>query len=592
MNIPEVLKESRRVLDGIHELSLINDWNWEPILKKWYFKFSITINESINIDSVTHWVLTVGPDYPNGSIDVFPDEQKGICQTYPHQLNNGIKSSNGIWKKGKICLDTPDFFKKSKVEYDAYLLEWFILRTVKWIEKANNSKLLENGDWFELPDYNVIKPMTIVYDEDEVSSMMWESHDERYGFVDLKVINNQSVYAITRYRDLKEHVLYEPVWGEYIDEKNSKTKFDLGAWILLKQVLVLNNWQAPNTYEELKFSLQNQGINLKDILSEFFPKFRDGKRHLLFFGFPVPRKIGESASSIVWKALLLPSLSYGSKYAKGFRNNELGWAKRDFNEILVNIALLEWVNTDNWNADNRLSRGKYTSIITSKKYLVIGAGTLSSFVCEQLVRNGVEDITIIDDDEFHAGNLARHLLTISDVSKNKGAALAYHLNSTNTHARINAITNELKSDDIAIFERMDVILDCTGNDKVLKIISDTQFRAKTIFFTISFGFNANIIYIAAGQAKTFSYEMFSEIFGDAIRNDLEKYKIEDIPWDGIGCWSPVFPAKTSDVMLAAATAVAIITHYLEKGEITNKNFIYQKKYDEDGFLIGYKEFIR
>jgi len=590
VNIPDVLIESRRVLDGIQEFSLINDWNWEPTLNKWYLKFAITIKEAIDIDSVTHWVLTVGPDYPNGSIDVFPDALKGICQTYPHQSNNGIKSKNGIWKKGKLCLNTPNFFEKSKPEYDAYLLEWFILRTVEWIEKANCSKLLENGDWFELPAYNVVKPMTIAYDEDEVSSMIWESHDERYGFVDLKIINDMSVYCIIRYRDLKGHAVYEPVWGNHINEKNSKSRYDLGAWILLKQVLVLNNWQAPNTYEELKFSLQNQETNLEDILSKVFPKFRDGKRHLLIFGFPVPHKIGEFSSSIVWKGLLLPSLSYGNKYANGFRNKELGWKKRDFSKILMNNTLLEWVNTDNWNADNRLNRGKYTSTITSKRYLVIGAGTLSSFVCEQLVRNGVEDITIIDDDEFHAGNLARHLLAISDISKNKATALAHHLNSTNTHARIKAITNELKSDDITIFDRMDVILDCSGNDKVLKIVSESHFGSKVIFFSVSFGFKANMIYIAAGQARTFSKEIFSGIFGDAIRNDIKKREFEDIPWEGIGCWSPVFPAKTSDVMLAAATAVEIITHYLEKGEIINKNFIYKKEYDEDGFLIGYRQF--
>ena len=62
-----------------------------------------------------------------------------------------------------------------------------------------------------------------------------------------------------------------------------------------------------------------------------------------------------------------------------------------------------------------------------------------------------------------------------------------------------------------------------------------------------------------------------------------------MPWEGIGCWSPVFPAKTSDVMLAAATATEIITHFLRKGETPNKNFMYKKEYDEDGFLIGYRQ---
>lgn len=589
MDIPSALLSARRVLDGIQEYSLLNDWRWEPIQKKWYLKFSITIKEAINIDKVTYWVVTLDSVYPKGCIDVFPDAEKGICNTYPHQSNNGLVSENGIWKNGKLCLDEPKLSTVYKLRDDEYRLEWFILRTVQWIKKANRSELLENGDWFEMPQYNTTLPMTIAYDEDEVSSMIWESHEVTYGYVDLKKISDNFVYSIIRYQDLSKHTVYEPAWGNYIGKIKSEPSHIIGAWILLKQLLVINNWQAPNTFEELKIAFQNQNMNLVEILGQLFPKFRDGKRHFLILGFPVPYKIGEKSSTIVWKALLLPKLSSGKKYANGFRNNELGWRKNDFNEILINKILLDWVRTDNWNANNILSRGKYDSSITRKKYVVIGAGTLSAFLCEQLVRNGVEDITIVDSDVFHAGNLSRHLLGIQDISKNKANALSDRLNLTNSHARIKAINDELKLDNTCIFNRMDVIIDCSANDEVLKIVSELRFRAKVMFFSISFGYKAEQLYIAAEQAEAFSYETFTDMFGDVIQEDIKKYRLEDIPWEGIGCWSPVFPAKTSDVMLAAATATEIITHFLMKGETTNKNFIYRKEYDEDGFLIGYRK---
>jgi hypothetical protein len=588
VDIPSALLSARRVLDGIQEYTLLNDWRWEPIQKKWYLKFSITIEEAINIDQVTYWVVTLDSVYPKGCIDVYPDAEKGICNTYPHQSNNGLVSENGIWKSGKLCLDEPKFSTAPKPQDDEYRLEWFISRTVQWIKKANYSELLENGDWYELPQYNTTLSVTIAYDEDEVSAMIWESHDITYGYVDLKKINNMSVYSIIHYQDLTGHAVYKPVWGDFINDIKSETSSNIGAWILLNHLLVINNWQAPNTFEELKIAFQNQNRDLAEILIQLFPKFRDGKRHFLLFGFPVPYKVGEKPSTIVWKALLLPKLSYGKNYARGFRNNELGWRINDFKEILINKTLLDWVRTDNWNANNILNRGRYDSSITRKKYMVIGAGTLSAFVCEQLVRNGVEDLTIVDSDVFHAGNLSRHLLGIQDISKNKATALADRLNTTNSHARIKAINDELNMDNTSIFNKMEVIIDCSANDEVLKIISELSFRSKVMFFSISFGYKAEQLYITAGRAETFLYKTFADNFGNVIQEDTNKYKLEDMPWEGIGCWSPVFPAKTSDVMLAAATATEIITHFLRKGEIANKNFIYKKDYDEDGFLIGYR----
>ena len=220
MDIPSALLSARRVLDGIQEYTLLNDWRWEPILNKWYLKFSITIEEAINIDKVTYWVVTLDSVYSKGCIDVFPDAKKGICNTYPHQSNNGLASKNGIWKNGKLCLDEPKFFTLSKQQDDECRLEWFILRTVQWIKKANNSELLENGDWFEMPQYNTTLPMTIAYDEDEVSSMIWESNDATYGYVDLKKISDNSVYTIISYQDLGKNIIYQPVWGNYIGKIN------------------------------------------------------------------------------------------------------------------------------------------------------------------------------------------------------------------------------------------------------------------------------------------------------------------------------------------------------------------------------------
>ena len=70
-----------------------------------------------------------------------------------------------------------------------------------------------------------------------------------------------------------------------------------------------------------------------------------------------------------------------------------------------------------------------------------------------------------------------------------------------------------------------------------------------------------------------------------MRKDAEKIKEEGLPWEGTGCWSPVFPARHSDVSRAASLVVDCIDRMTERRK-TKANFAYVTKRDEDGFLLG------
>ena len=309
----------------------------------------------------------------------------------------------------------------------------------------------------------------------------------------------------------------------------------------------------------------------------------------MLIGFPVPKKVGDEPHELVWKALILPTLSHGKHFANGFRKGENGWVKRDFDVVLTNDTPLLWIKTANWSSRTLLARGRYISEVTNKRFLLLGAGSLSSFICEQLVRNGINSITIMDSDTFNAGNLSRHTLTIKDVGRLKAEALAEHLNATNMYARVKAVCKDFDLNNVAYLDNADVIIDCTANDEVLNIISTHNFSSKTIFITASFGFEAEFLYIAASRAIEFSHTAYLDKFTPAINNHMKNYPWDNIPWEGVGCWSPVFPATTSDVMLASTIAVNTIINYLNIKEKELKHFIFAKNFNDGGYLIGYKD---
>jgi len=60
-----------------------------------------------------------------------------------------------------------------------------------------------------------------------------------------------------------------------------------------------------------------------------------------------------------------------------------------------------------------------------------------------------------------------------------------------------------------------------------------------------------------------------------------------LPWEGTGCWSPVFPAMAADVQLVASFVTGIIKSILENEVQEDRYYMYKKEFDEDGVIKGF-----
>ena len=84
--------------------------------------------------------------------------------------------------------------------------------------------------------------------------------------------------------------------------------------------------------------------------------------------------------------------------------------------------------------------------------LVVGVGGVGGFVCEALVRSGVENITIIDFDKVDTTNINRQIIALtSTVGKYKVDVLKKRLQDINPNAKVNAIKEQIVSDNVANF---------------------------------------------------------------------------------------------------------------------------------------------
>jgi molybdopterin/thiamine biosynthesis adenylyltransferase len=598
--ISEELKIGRRGLDEINYLDIISDWEWDILIEKWYLEISLNL-EATNggyIPRHSSWYIVVEENYPKGIVKIYPSVRNNSDFTFYHQSNNGTVSKNGLWRMGNLCLDYDvnsqvKNNEKNEPNSAENKLLWYVIRTINWIECANDDNLIGGTDPFELPDFNEDYSSIIAFNEDTISKMQWEDVEVKCGYVEIRTLRKKpSIQYIVSFNDVDNQLVMPVKWGRLLED--SKDYYcSTGIWIMLKTVPVLKFWQAPNTYEELIIVCKKYNYDFQNMLKNYSCNLRDGKKHYLLIGFPIPQMNNGKLDQIHWKAIKLPVLSNGKKTMKGFRNNELGYSIRDKVNILKGKMKLDWVKIENWSSHEIGNRGRLPSTITSMKTLIIGAGAIGSLVSEILTRTGMYNIDIQDFDLLEIGNLSRHTLCIDDIGKYKSDRIIKRSQSFNPHSVGKAINSKFVCSDnqIVDFKKYDLIIDCTGSDEVLSDISKIQFNKKVIFASVSVGFAAKRMYLMLQYTNKVDCREFFNLVSPYLDSEKEDNKDIELPRGGIGCWSPIFPARYDDLLIAVSTFIKVLELFTTQNSKSDLVKIFEQVNDDKGFFTGYIEVI-
>lgn len=592
--ILDKLNQARRALDSLSQVEIIDEWKFDNELNIWYLHLKIAIEyKTTYFPQISQWYIVVDSNYPNGKIKVYPDVKNSITVTLYHQANNSKIERNGLWRKGALCLEvnTISTFQSEPYSVDERLL-YHVKRAINWLELAAKGQLVADNEPFELPEFNLsnVLEMQFAFSEDIVTFMQWESTDCRYGIAELDVYKSKPfVYYVKQFKSLNGNIEHYTQWGKYLSKTNISPPIN-APWILLKQPPVINEWQAPETLGDLIDACNSQHIDVMDVLKNVVSKIRDGKRHLLLLGFPVPKTFGGEPEFVFWKALYLPVVSYGKKTAKGFRTNQQGWWLRDKSEVLTRKTKLDWIISENWNQQEISQRGKMNDFLLRKKMLLVGAGCVGASVAEILVRSGIYNLTVVDSDIFEVGNLSRHVLNLGNIGELKELSLCSYLNSLNPHANVEVINDTLTIDEefktnIAL-DKYDIIIDCTGENSVFDVFEKADFRKSHIIASISVGLGAKHLYMTIMSGTTFYFNSFYKLISPYIQSERDLFDDYNLPRNGIGCWHPTFPARSDDVWLAAATAVKAIENYIITKSEKTLSIVYEQR-ENDGILEGY-----
>lgn len=586
---PSQLLNGRRAIENIKEVELIEDFRWNPLLKKWVLFCSINQEESsMHIKEKMNWYILADEDYPNGNIGFYPAIINGLEKTFQHQNYNGMYEDDRPWRKGKLCLDTGikalgRYGDDNEPKNSSTRLLWHFQRAILWIKLASRNKLVSQGDPFELPEFSNERLDLVAFSESPVSIQKWSDYSGNYGlvkFVELK--NDPHILIAKSFEDTSSREIYSPKWGTAISDATEHSVN--GLWVKLNEIPIISPWQVPNTWGELQQILLQQGIDLINILRTNARHFRDGLGHVLMIGFPIPEEFFGNKIVMNWQAINLPVLSHGNKYANGYRRGEEGYWQRDKVTIIRKNDQLNWIDTENWHRNEILNRGKLGARVTQASILQIGAGSLGSMVSEQLVRADQQKLTIVDQDMLQIGNLSRHMMGMHQIRKNKAIELSHKLNIAIPHSKVIALPYEFLNDSNQInYSDYRVIIDCTGEDQVIQKLDHIHWESSKVFISASLGFAAKRLFFFTYKTKNIPARTFFELINPWIEIEREGYIESELPRDGIGCWNPIFPARIDDVWLMSSIVIKNIEKYIQTPSVQPILLVYEQKWEGNIF---------
>jgi len=544
-------------------------------------------NNNLYIPRPSEWFLVIDPAYPLGSIDVYPSKTNSITVTFNHQNLNQPGPEDLLWRSGKLCLDQP--IKRLGIIAGCAepsgdreeRLKWHVARAVDWVKAAAAGALVQDGDPFELPYIQSKSNKIVVHDESTQSFSAWTNvRRGDWGVVVWDTIPGLEKTLIAAAFLARDGRIIRAI-RRYDEEPHGSTNqgSSTGLWWLWPSPVVLDPWQAPHTWNELRNVGQRIGVDVETSLRMIARSIRDKDANILLLGYPIPDRYGQEPTEIHWEAILLPKLTSQGRPPNGFRPNDLGWWVRDRRGAFSDSKKLPYMSTQNWHPDRMQARGRLEQPLRDSRIALIGCGALGSLLAELLIRGGVADLLLIDHEPLTAGNLVRHTLSGHDIGKNKASALAQRLASVAPFSSI--CTNEnrlpaLRGEIEELLGGYNVVIDCTGADEVVSSLGLGWWSFTRLFISASVSYEARRTFIFLHRGHSFPEDKFRARVEPLLKEEKALWAERGEALEGAGCWSPLFPARFDDLFLSAASCIKVIEIFTTEASIEARLIVFEQ----------------
>ena len=145
------------------------------------------------------------------------------------------------------------------------------------------------------------------------------------------------------------------------------------------------------------------------------------------------------------------------------------------------LESIQFIAVNNNTIENSLFRNGQTPV-KYKKVAIIGLGSLGSYIASEIIKLGVKELVLIDDDKLSSENISRHFLGSEFIGKNKAKSMDIVLSALNPSLKIRSLNQRLTKNNIDSYlddlEYLDLFIIATGDEDTELMINNYLCRRK------------------------------------------------------------------------------------------------------------------
>ncbi|MDD3186914.1 MAG: tRNA threonylcarbamoyladenosine dehydratase [Bacilli bacterium] len=204
--------------------------------------------------------------------------------------------------------------------------------------------------------------------------------------------------------------------------------------------------------------------------------------------------------------------------------------------------------------------------IKNKKILVIGLGGVGSYVVESLVRCGIENITIVDNDIIDITNINRQLLALhSTIKRKKVDVCEERILDINPNCRVTKIDTFITKDNIDLLfkTKIDYIIDACDFMETKKELIKYSIKNKiNLISSMGTGNKLDPTKLEIVDLRKTAYDPIAKILRRMLKEEKIKEKVMVV------CSSEI-PLKTESKIIGSVSFVTSVAGLLCTSYVIN-----------------------
>lgn len=221
-----------------------------------------------------------------------------------------------------------------------------------------------------------------------------------------------------------------------------------------------------------------------------------------------------------------------------------------------------------------------TAALSEKSVAVIGLGSGGSYIALELIKSGVQNFFLVDDDRLEVGNVVRHVCGISDLGRYKTKAVRDLMLDKNPYAEIKTIESAVNWETYEIVSQMiesvDLVICATDNRESKMIINEICIKKnKVCLYGGAFrrAYGGQVLRVV--PRKTICFQCFldalPEIAADTEISNLRQ--VQNIQYSDVIV--PIEPGLSSDISPISLLITKLAILELIKNQKHTLNSLYE-----------------